>query len=229
MFTFEVKRKASSKMPSVLKQTNMNEIENKRFDELALSWDEDPKKINRARRLGNLLKELIRENNVRSAMDFGAGTGLVGFQLLSELEQLTFIELSQGMAEQMEKKKETLGTDKVQILQTDLTKENHTASYDLIYTLLTLHHIHDYEAILKKLYSNLNPGGWLCIADLEEEDGSFHAAYPEFDGHNGFDQKELEKLLEEIGFQEVNSELFITIEKEDRSYPMFFMRGKRGA
>lgn len=44
----------------------------------------------------------------------------------------------------------------------------------------------------------LNPGGYLCIADLEEEDGSFHEGKETV--HNGLDPSFLARILSEKGF-----------------------------
>ena len=58
-------------------------------------------------------------------------------------------------------------------------------SFDLIYTLMVLHHVGDVETIIRKFRGLLNPGGYLAIADLYSEDGSFHGEG--FSGHMGFD------------------------------------------
>ena len=55
--------------------------------------------------------------------------------------------------------------------------------------------------MLSKFYSILNPGGYLAIADLYTEDGSFHGHG--FEGHRGFDCDQLEIQLKEIGFKTV--------------------------
>ncbi len=64
---------------------------------------------------------------------------------------------------------------------------------------MTLHHIQDIESLFRKLYQSLNSGGFLAIADLDLEDGSFHTdnsgVY-----HYGFEFNRLLKLAEDIGF-----------------------------
>ena len=39
---------------------------------------------------------------------------------------------------------------------------------------MTLHHIPDTNGILNKFHALLEPNGYLLVADLEKEDGSFH-------------------------------------------------------
>jgi len=50
---------------------------------------------------------------------------------------------------------------------------------------MVFHHFSDLDGIIQKLVNHLNPGGYLFIADLMTEDGSFHkdAVVP----HHGFD------------------------------------------
>ena len=52
--------------------------------------------------------------------------------------------------------------------------------FDLVYTLMTLHHIPDTAKILGSFQALLQPGGVLCIADLDKEDGSFHSHEADF-------------------------------------------------
>ena len=56
--------------------------------------------------------------------------------------------------------------------------------FDLIFTQMVLHHVTDIESIIKRFSKLLHTGGYLAIADLLEEDGSFHGEG--FNGHMGF-------------------------------------------
>ena len=201
-----------------------------RFDQAAATWDEDPVRRERAQKLAAELRPLIRQHQLKSGLDFGGGTGLVSFFLLDDLEQIDVVDVSEGMIAEAKKKAETLGITHLHAHAADLTASDWPHRYDCIYTLLTLHHIRDVEGALKRFYDLLNPGGILCIADLDQEDGSFHSEYPDFDGHNGFDQQALSKLLQEAGFSNVQSRHFYTLEKQEkdgskREYPLFFMSG----
>ena len=46
--------------------------------------------------------------------------------------------------------------------------------FGLVASLLALHHVPDVDGILRAFHSTLEPGGILCISDLDLEDGSFH-------------------------------------------------------
>ena len=73
--------------------------------------------------------------------------------------------------------------------------------------------------------------GYLCIVELDEEDGGFHQGEENFEGHNGFRQTELVKILEEIGLEEVESHTFLqdikTIHEINVDYSLFIMKGKK--
>jgi len=103
------------------------------------------------------------------------------------------------------------------------------SNYDLIYTSMALHHIIDTEITLRNLYKLLKKDGYLCIIDLDEEDGSFHGEEKDFNGHNGFNQKSLRSLLLKIGFKEVEVNTFYNDEKIVKNinvkYSLFLMTG----
>jgi ubiquinone/menaquinone biosynthesis C-methylase UbiE len=105
------------------------------------------------------------------------------------------------------------------------------SKYDVIYTLMTLHHMPDIKRILKTFNSLITQNGYLCIADLVKEDGSYHAHENDFNEQDGFDRKELTEKLLEYNFKvEYYKECYV-IEKEVdhqlRKYPLFIMIGKK--
>jgi hypothetical protein len=73
--------------------------------------------------------------------------------------------------------------------------------------------------------------GYLCIVDLVEDDGSFHKLEKDFKGHNGFNQNELKKLLEQLGYNNVVTNVFYNdvkvIEDSEINYSLFCMIGKK--
>ena len=77
------------------------------------------------------------------------------------------------MNEQLEKKKASLPCE-LEILDIDLSKENLPRTFDGIISSMTMHHINDVNSMFNRLYSLLPTGGFIAIADLETEDGSFH-------------------------------------------------------
>jgi hypothetical protein len=65
----------------------------------------------------------------------------------------------------------------------------------------------------------LAPGGHLCIADLEREDGSFHGA--DFDGHRGFERPALADELAAAGFTDTSFSDCTQLVRDGVTYPVF--------
>ena len=102
--------------------------------------------------------------------------------------------------------------------------------YHITYSLLTMHHIQNTQDILNKFHIILESGGYLLIADLDKEDGSFHTDGTT-DVHKGFAQSELQKQVEAAGFSDVKFTIAYTIKKivgnEEKSFPIFLMSAIR--
>jgi len=122
------------------------------------------------------------------------------------------------------------GIRQMQTCLLDLTVEPPPAqSYDLVCTMLTLHHVADYERVLRALVTLLAPGGYLCVLDLDREDGSFHGEG--FHGHTGFDRDEVGTLLQSQGLTPIAAKTCFTITRPrgdvERSYPVFLLIAQR--
>jgi 2-polyprenyl-3-methyl-5-hydroxy-6-metoxy-1,4-benzoquinol methylase len=102
--------------------------------------------------------------------------------------------------------------------------------FDLIYSLMALHHVPDTDGILRRFHALLDPGGHLCLADLDTEDGSYHRSGS--DGlHPGFDRDALRHQLEAAGFEDVRVRWVLDLPKvvdgEPRSFPVFLAVARR--
>jgi 2-polyprenyl-3-methyl-5-hydroxy-6-metoxy-1,4-benzoquinol methylase len=90
---------------------------------------------------------------------------------------------------------------------------------------MALHHIPDVAAVLRAFGTLLVPGGWVALADLDTEDGSFHG--PDVPGvaHHGFDRAQVQRWLGDAGFTNVTFRTAHTVEKarngETGRYPIF--------
>ena len=74
----------------------------------------------------------------------------------------------------------------------------------------------------------LKPGGYIAIADLYPEDGSFHGEG--FTGHKGFDTKELSDSLSKAGFKITSEEKCFVLnrkisEAETKQFDIFLLIG----
>lgn len=75
--------------------------------------------------------------------------------------------------------------------------------FDLIVTVMTLHHVPGLTPVLDAFAELLDDGGHLCVVDLVKEDGSFHSGR-DFHGHHGFDTRDLTAQLESAGFTDAH-------------------------
>lgn len=94
---------------------------------------------------------------------------------------------------------------------------------------MTPHSIPDTDHILHVFHDLPKPGGWLAIADLDREDGSFHG--PEVDVYHGFDRAALATKAKAVGFAAPTFDMVFSIDKgmgdARRSYPAFLMTCQR--
>ena len=194
------------------------------FDAKADTWDADPAKVDRARRVAEAIARDVPDLARRSVLDYGAGTGLLGFFLLPRAARITFADVSKGMLAVVEEKlAKTTGRSADAILL-DLTRDPPPPDrFGLLCTLMALHHVPDVDGILRAFHSTLEPGGVLCISDLDLEDGSFHG--PGVEVHPGFDRLELEGKIRAAGFGPVRFSTPCDVRKEVggevRTYPIF--------
>ena len=135
-----------------------------------------------------------------TALEYGCGTGLLSFALQSDLGQITLADTSQGMLDVLGEKIAAAGVTNMHPVKLDLATDTVPAArFDLTYSLMTLHHIEDVKDMLGKFHAILKPDGYLLVADLDKEDGSFHTDGTT-DVHHGFERGELQKMVEAAGF-----------------------------
>ena len=131
------------------------------------------------------------------------------------------------MLKKAEAKVDPVDRARFNIILCDLDiEEYHDEPFDIIYSQMVLHHIKDTNAILRKFYNLLKPGGILAIADLYLEDGSFHDG--DTSVHFGFDPEELTAILHQIGFNNITNLPCFVMQKEIsadniKEYPIFLM------
>lgn len=201
------------------------------FDSKARAWDGNPVFQARADKIAAAIQAAIPLNTSMHALDYGCGTGMLSFPLKDALGHITLKDSSAGMLEVLREKITVLGVSNMSVRQADLTDEPLPEErYDLIYSSMVLHHIPDTAAILATFHALLNPGGWLCVADLDQEDGSFHGI--EIDVHHGFTREALRLQAEAAGFADVRFDTVFEIIKDTaeggtRAYPVFLMVARK--
>jgi SAM-dependent methyltransferase len=202
------------------------------FDERARTWDDDPAKVRRAQAVAAAIRDAVPVGPSTRLLEYGAGTGLVAQSLAEHVGAVTLADPSAGMREAMVAKvaSGTLPAD-TRIWDLDLTSDPPPPGerFELVVTVMALHHIRDLAPVLAGFAELLGTGDHLGIVDLEAEDGSFHADDPGFDGHHGFARDGLTDRLDAAGFTDVRFATCFEVEKEDRGYPLFLATATRRA
>ena len=201
------------------------------FDEKAANWDDNPDHFERALKLATLMHTHVDLTEVKKAMEYGSGTGLLSFALKDSIPEITLMDASEKMTEAALAKVKAQGITNLHPLQYDFMDQPlPDVTYDLIYILQTLHHIDDTDGFLNKSYQLLSPGGLLILIDLDKEDGDFHE--DDFHGHKGFERKVLEAQLKKASFKPIHYSICHTITKEledgtTKEFPLFMMAGRK--
>jgi ubiquinone/menaquinone biosynthesis C-methylase UbiE len=201
------------------------------FDSRARQWDANPLFAERAQHIANAIRARVPLHRSTHALDYGCGTGLLSFPLKDSLGHITLQDTSAGMLEVLREKIEAQGVRNMTVREGDLLAGPLPEErYGLVYTSMTLHHVPDTDAILRAFHTLLESGGYLCVADLDAEDGSFHG--PGVQVHYGFDRSDLARRAEQAGFREVRFDTVFEIAKESdgetRRYPVFLLVARRG-
>ena len=202
------------------------------FDARASTWDDDPKKRARAASVAAALRRRIDLSRRPRALEYGAGTGLLTFEIEGDLAEAVLADSSTGMLAVADRKIAAGGLVHLSTLAIDLMTDPPPArKFDLIYSMMTLHHVPDTAAILRIFHDLLTPGGAIAIADLDAEDGSFHG---DNTGvlHRGFDRTGIRSYFEQAGLTAVRDTTAAVVTKEvegkgRREFPVFLVMGKK--
>ena len=194
------------------------------FKEKALGWDEGAIRVKGAKTIADAISKTIELNSSMKIMDFGVGTGLLGFEILKAVKSVVGVDTSINMLKKLEEK--NTEDSLIKPLHLDIVKNPLDASFDGIISSMTLHHVEDLKLFFETIYKNVNEGGFIAIADLESEDGTFHTDN-EGVHHFGFKEEELCAIVTEAGFKDVKIENINTINKPHRDFGIFLLTARR--
>lgn len=192
------------------------------FDAKAREWDKDKMHMERSLATATELKKMIPAGNGMKALEYGAGTAVLSFLLKDRFAEITLMDSSTEMIKVCEEKAEFYQTKHIKPVWFDLEHKDYDEKFDTVYNLMVMHHVSDVEAMLKKFYALLNPGGYLAIADLYAEDGSFHG--PDVKVHLGFEPANMAITLESFGFKNIDFKTCYVIKRDSgKDYPVFLL------
>ena len=170
------------------------------FDTKAKEWDSGEVRVNGALVIAEAIASRHHFEKNMEVLDFGVGTGLLGFEIAKKVKKVYGVDTSAKMLEQIrEKNTRELSIEPIlqDIVQTPLQQH-----FDAIVSSMTLHHVEDLELFFSTIYENIKEGGFIGIADLESEDGTFHSDNAGV-FHFGFAKEKLVALAQKCGFKDV--------------------------
>ena len=195
------------------------------FQDKARDWDSRPIPQIISERVGDALSRAIQWSPTMEIMDFGAGTGLVTARVASRVKRLWAVDVSASMLEQLRAKQAL--ADRVETVCQDILTKPLSRTFDGIVSAMAMHHVQDLPRLLERFQEHLVPGGFVALADLDQEDGSFHPAGIEGVYHHGFDREQLAEQLVDAGFVDPTFETAVTLERDGRDYPVFLVTATR--
>lgn len=205
------------------------------FDERALTWDDNPERLERAKTIAQTIKNVyfaqIGDKRAQ-ALEFGCGTGLLSFYLQDIYNSVTMIDSSKGMVEVLENKIQDADIkNMLPVLSDDITELDYYEKFDVVYMSMTLHHIMNIDLLFSTLNRMMKPHGLFFIADLIPEDGSFHSEHKDFSGYKGFEKLFLDTKLKSNDFEEIAYDICYIIKKdingETKNFPVFLYTARK--
>ena len=193
------------------------------FAHKADSYEQNKDRVDNVANIADAIVGSVQLNRSMHVMDFGSGTGLLLERIAPHVGRITAVDVSPAMNAQLHDKQSRIACE-VEIAEVDLVTTILNRTFDGIISSMTMHHIKDIAAMFGKFRSLLREGGFIAIADLDREDGSFHS---EDTGvhHAGFDRASIAQIASAAGFANVTLSTVSTINKHGKDYPVFLLVG----
>ena len=198
-----------------------------RFDEAAATWDDNPRRRQLSEAIAQAIRQAVPLKKDWRVLEYGCGTATLGFLLAPHVREVVAADASAGMIEQV--RRNLAQSSHVNLTPTllDLSQQPAPAErFDLIVTAMAMHHVEDVQQVLTRVGEMLTDGGYLAIADLCQEGGSFHQDI--LVPHNGFCPAALaETVVRCIRGTHCRWQTIHTVIKNDRQYEIFLLTGCR--
>lgn len=202
------------------------------FDSEARFWDENPGRVKMARSVADAIMKNVSISGEMDVLDFGCGTGLLTLQFQPLVKQITGADSSQGMLDILASKIENLGFNNVGLIHLEEGDTSRlTGPYDIVMSSMTLHHVKNTGALISKFSGIVKPGGCLCLADLDPDNGLFHEDNTGV-FHNGFEREKLKAEIASAGFTDIKDVTAAEVVKPgadgvERKFSVFMITGSK--
>jgi cyclopropane fatty-acyl-phospholipid synthase-like methyltransferase len=191
------------------------------FAHKSKTWDMNSKRVQNAKGIAELIVNNIKLNKEMEIMDFGAGTGLLSYFVAPYVQKIIAVDNSPSMLIEFKNKCDEFSCH-TEVIEKDLSTDTLDRKFDGIISSMTIHHLEDIPALFVKFYDMLDEHGFIAIADLDSEDGTFHS---DNEGvfHYGFDRQLLARYAQEAGFKDITFSLANKISKPHAEFTVFLM------
>jgi len=115
---------------------------------------------------------------------------------------------------------------KLTIKEIDITKEPINDNFDAIISSMTIHHVKEVDKLFTIFYKMLKPNGYIALADLDIEDGSFHTIDTGVE-HFGFDREQFKTWAKEAGFKDIKIQDASIVKKPYGEYGVFLLTARK--
>lgn len=191
------------------------------FAHRSKSWDMNSKRVQNAKGIAELIVNNIKFNKSMEIMDFGAGTGLLSYFVAPYVEKIVAVDNSPSMLQEFQNKCGQFSCN-TEVVEKDLSTDTLDRKFDGIISSMTIHHLEDIPTLFLKFYNMLDDHGFIALADLDSEDGTFHSDNTGV-FHYGFDRQMLAQYAQEAGFKDVTFSFANKISKPHAEFSVFLM------
>jgi ubiquinone/menaquinone biosynthesis C-methylase UbiE len=172
------------------------------FSAQAANWDEKPARLKLAGEIAQVMTREMGLTREMDVLDFGCGTGLLSLHLQPLARTVTGADTAEGMLAVLAAKIEGAGIANMKLFHIGPDGNLPEGPFDRVVSAMTLHHVPDPALALSRFYAATAPGGLVCVADLDQDQGEFHednqGVY-----HFGFDREAVAAMFARAGFSGV--------------------------
>jgi ubiquinone/menaquinone biosynthesis C-methylase UbiE len=160
------------------------------FEQMASRYDTEDR-VNMAKIIVQAVRSELVDTKGKTALDYGCGTGLVGFGLIDLFQSMLLVDASTQMIEQVKRKIENGRFESASTLCSDFLVEAPTIQVDYVIMSQVLLHIKDSRFILTRLYGILKKDGHLIIVDFDKNENIISDKV-----HPGFEAERVDRFAQ---------------------------------
>jgi len=191
------------------------------FEEKSKEWDQNQMILALSSNIGAAIVQSVELGAHMRVLDFGAGTGLIASHLAPHVDSIVAVDISEAMLEKLAAKPELQG--RVEPLCHDILADRLDEQFDLIVSAMAMHHVENTDLLFSTFAEHLKPGAKVALADLDQEDGTFHPPNTEGVYHAGFDRDDLKSVMHRHGFEQIDFQTAHVVSKENGDFPVFLV------